>query len=137
MKRSAPFLLLHGFELALALALVIVGLIFTAFPEALEHAPAGFETRGVIHHIFHYTLLAGAILVVVGLVIDGPRTEMVGLILLAGAILINLLAVATGGGPDAQEGLTYAFRGAAVAGILARLYLIAFFLPSLARRVRE
>lgn len=125
-NRPVPFLLVHGFELALTLALVIVGIIFTAFPAALEHAPIGFENRGILHHSFHYGLLVGAVLAFVGLIWSAPRTEMVGLILVAGAIAINLVALGTSGD---ENGIAYTFRGAALVGILLRLYLIAVFLP--------
>ena len=133
MKRNVPFVLVHGFELALALALTVVALVFTAFPEALSHVPVGFENRGIIHHVFHYALLTGALLSLIGLVGENARAEMMGLILLAGAISINLIALVTGGDP---EGIAIAFRSAALIGVLSRLYLIAFYLPHLVRKAR-
>ena len=134
MKR-VPLILAHGFEFALALSMTVVALVFTACPEALSHAPVGFEARGVVHHGWHYSLLVGAFLTLVGLATQNARAEMMGLILLAGAISINLIALLTEGG-NRSEGIAIAFRSAALLGVLIRLYLIAVYLPHLVKRVK-
>lgn len=137
MKRvDTPYLLTHGFELSLAVALTVISLVFTISPEALEHAPVGFEIRGPIHHGFHFTLLGGSVAMLFGLVLARARLEMVGLILVTGAISMNLIALLTDP-QSATEGLPVALRVAVLTGVVGRLYLIAFYLPRLAARIRN
>lgn len=68
--------LLHPFQLPVCVCLFVVAIVFTIFPEALEHSPVSFETRGVLHHIWHYALLFGALLVLIGLFLPTPAADI-------------------------------------------------------------
>ncbi len=120
-------LLLYPLQFPLVLALFLVSAVFTAWPEALEHSPISFETRGFVHHIWHYTLLVGAALVLVGMLWNNRRrlqVELSGLFLLIGAMGMNFLAVATASGPEAPNGLTIAVRFGVIAGLVLRAWII-------------
>lgn len=129
-RNPRSVVLLQPFQLTLVLTLVAVSVVFTIWPEFLDHAPVSFERRGIVHHIHHYMLLAGATLTAVGMVSAGSRrlrTELVGLCLLIGALGVNLVAeVAHAAGADqAASGLDIALRVAAVVGLTLRAYIVA------------
>lgn len=125
--------LLHPFQLPLVFALAVLSVVFTVAPETLNHTPISFETRGVVHHIWHYyILLPGALLATVGMFVTHRRrlqVELSGLSLLAGALAMNLVAVIAEAvntpAEEASSGLGMALRAAVVVGLLARAYTVA------------
>jgi hypothetical protein len=129
-KTLRRVLLLHPFELPLAVGLLVLAVVFTAFPEVLEHSPVSFEARGVIHHVFHYALLFGAALTVTGLFAVGPRglaVELAGLTLLLACLALNFTALVAGelDGTAAFSGLDAALRVAAMVATAVRMWIIA------------
>lgn len=131
MKRIRRVALLHPFQLPISLAMFGVAILFTAFPEALEHTPVSFETRGIIHHLFHYSLLIGGALSVIGLFLCGRLAlpvEFVGLLLLAVALALNLTALVSAElNPEDTpplSGLVVALRLAVLGGIGVRMFII-------------
>lgn len=93
--RSPRAVLLLNPTLPLVLAAFGVSIVFTIWPEALNHSPIGFERRGIIHHVWHYTLFVGSALALVGMFGTFTRrleVELFGTILLAGALTLNLIA---------------------------------------------
>lgn len=130
-QRLRTVLLLHPFELPLAICLVGVAMVFTIWPEALLHSAISFETRGIIHHIgFHYPLLFGALAVVIGLVKAPPRglaIEFGGILLLLVALMLNLTAlIAAELDPRHADpsGLGIALRAGVMLGFMVRAYII-------------
>lgn len=124
-------LLLLPFEFAFAVALWFVSVVFTIWPEALEHAPVSFEQRGFIHHVWHYALLAGSIMLLWGMFSAGRRrlqVELVGLFLVLGCLGVNLTAViadavTTHDAPDVA-GLGIGLRAGFILGLLIRTYIV-------------
>jgi hypothetical protein len=125
--------LLHPFQLPLVLGLAALAVVFTIWPAALNHTPISFETRGVIHHVWHYSLLAGAVIATVGMFVTHRRRlqiELSGLFLLTGAIVMNLVAVIAQAstipptGEEAPSGLGMALRAVVIAGLLVRTYTV-------------
>lgn len=91
-------LLLNPFELTIAFLMLILTVVFTVWPELLEHSPIGFEKRGFWHHTWHYGLLFGSFMTVWGLLSGGInrlKIELIGVCLLLGGIAINLIAFLT------------------------------------------
>lgn len=121
-------LLLLPFQLPFVISMLIISVIFTVAPNALSHTAVAFETRGIVHHVWHYTLLIGSALALYGMMSARSRRllcEMWGLALLFAAIAFNLTAViADGVGGEGVVGLTVAFRSAALFGLLVRLYIL-------------
>ncbi|MCA1571717.1 MAG: hypothetical protein LC798_15665 [Chloroflexi bacterium] len=125
-------LLLHPYELPLAASAFIIAIVFTVLPDVLEHSPVGFETRGIIHHVWHYALLLGAALNLIGRFAKGAvalTLQGVGLALLLGCLLLNLSALVTaeiaGSAAEPLSGLSVALRVALIVGICVRLFIIA------------
>ncbi len=120
--------LVNPFETAIVFWLLVVSVMFTFWPQALEHSPISFEDRGVIHHVWHYTLLAGSISATFGLLSKSPWRawfEIFGLILLAAAVALNLIAVISAGlalPPLAGWGVT--LRIAILTGLVLRVYVL-------------
>ena len=132
LKTLRRVILLHPFELPLAVSVLAIAIVFTAFPDVLEHSPINFESRGIIHHIWHYSLLAGGALTVTGLFAVGPRClvlELAGLTLLLMCLLLNFTALIAGeiaGASTATfSGLDAALRVAAMTAIAVRMWIIA------------
>lgn len=120
-------ILLYGVELPIIASLFVVSLVFTVWPGALEHSPISFEERGLVHHVWHYTLLAGASLVLLGMLWNNRKrlkVELMGTVLLIGATGMNLLAVGTEEGPDAPNGLSIAYRAGILVGLALRAWII-------------
>jgi hypothetical protein len=89
-------LLLNPYQLCLVLALFVVALVFSVWPETLEHAPISFEQRGIVHHIWHYTLLVSTMGILWGMFAASSRRlqiELAGLCLLTGCVGLNLTAI--------------------------------------------
>ncbi len=126
--------LLHPFQLPLVLILAGLSIVFTIWPEALNHNPISFENRGIIHHVWHYTLLTGALLSTAGLFMVHSRRlqlELVGLCLLTGALVMNLVAVIAEAesviiSSETPSGLGMALRFGVITGLIIRLYIVAF-----------
>lgn len=131
MRSPRSVLLFHPFHLPIHFSLFIVSIIFTLWPESLEHAPVAFETRGVIHHAWHYGLLLGSGLTVLGLFQAGRRrlkVELIGLVLVFVALTMNLIALAfhaTDEGGEPLNGLQVAVRLGVITGVLVRVYILA------------
>ncbi len=127
MRDRRAVLLLYPFQFPLVLSLFMVAVVFTIWPEALEHSPISFEERSAVHHVWLYTLLAGASLVLLGMLWDNRRrlhVELSGVFLLIGATGMNLLAVGTEEGPDAPNGLSIAYRAGILVGLAIRAWII-------------
>lgn len=114
---------------AVALCLLGVSVVFTLFPDALEHAAISFEERGIAHHAWHYTLFAGSAALLYGVMRPDVRIEGVGAALVLGAMTVNLVAIVAAGlgaGPitGAAGGVDVALRVAVILGLGARLLTI-------------
>ncbi len=94
--RSPRAVLLLNPTLPIVLSLLFVSVVFTIWPEALDHSPISFERRGIVHHVWHYSLLAGSLLALVGMFATFRRRlqlELAGTFLLVGSLTINLIAM--------------------------------------------
>jgi hypothetical protein len=141
-RRLRDELLLHPYELPFVLGVLVVAIVFTAFPDLLEHTAVGFETRGAVHHLWHHSLTAGAALNLagrwpwivrwVGRIVAfcgrkladsdvGLTMQGIGLTLLLGCLALNLSALASAG---QLGGLAMAIRLALMTGIAVRLFII-------------
>lgn len=130
MKKLPTAMFTNPFESAVAIALFVVCVIFTAFPEALEHAPVGFEDRGIAHHVFHYTLLLGSFLILVGLLLKrglADELERAGLILTAGALTVNLIGFLGSDQLEDLPGVGLALRVAVILGLILRAVALTRF----------
>lgn len=128
--------LLRPVQFPLVVALLIVSIVFTVWPDALEHSPITFETQGVIHHIWHYSLLFGSALCLVGMFWVNPRwqlpVELAGLCLLMGVLMVNLIAVSSlafglSEAPNSEgdpSGFGLALRIGVILGFAIRAYVI-------------
>lgn len=122
----------------LVVSVFLIAVVFTIWPEALEHAPISFERRGVIHHIWHYSLLGGSILALYGMFSANLRRlqfEFVGLLMLTTALAMNLVAqVATlidegsaaGGEAAGVTGLGLALRAGVIVTLALRTAVLYF-----------
>ncbi len=124
-------MVLMPFQLPIVLAIFAVSIVFTIWPDALQHTPISFETQGLIHHIWHYSLMLGSLLVLVGLFWTSPKrltVELVGLFVLMGALLMNMIAlVAFAFSPaDGEDpsGLGMAIRIGVIVGLGVRAYIV-------------
>lgn len=130
LRNPRDVLLLNPLQLPVVVALLTVSVVFTIWPEVLEHSPVSFEQRGIIHHFWHYTLLTGAASTLFGMMSAGPRrlkAELVGLCLLIGALGINLtsaVAAALATHPPEVSGLVVAMESALIAGLSVRAYIV-------------
>lgn len=123
---------LQPYQLPFVVAVVIVALVFTVFPEALEHSPIAFEERGFIHHVWHYTLLSGGLLTLWAMVWAHPnhriQAEIIGLTFIATAVVINLIALITTQfvGPESEQasGIAIAIRAALLTGMSIRVFVL-------------
>lgn len=122
---------LMPFYLPVTLAIFIVSVVFTLWPDVLEHSPISFETLGFWHHVWHYSLMLGSALILVGLFWVSVRrltVELIGLSVLTGAMTTNIIALtafafASGDGED-PSGLGLAIRAGVIAGLAVRAYVI-------------
>ena len=113
----------------LAAVFVCLGVIFTFSPELLEHSPVGFERRGAVHHIWHYTILMGGTALLLGIGMRDRLLERIGLIGCGLPVVLNLIALMTAdheslthGAPNPElSGMDVALRVIVIAMIVARL----------------
>lgn len=129
LRSPRSVLLLNPYQLPLTVLLLAVSLVFTFWPEVLEHDPVAFETRGLVHHGFHYLLLSGSALTLAGMMSAGPRrlkVELVGLCFLAGALLMNMVAlIAHATTPEGDlSGLMFALELAGIVGLVIRGFIV-------------
>ena len=120
----------------LVIALFFIAVTFTIWPSALEHAPISFEKRGVVHHIWHYSLLGGSVLAIYGMFSANMRRlqfEFAGLLLLVTAMAMNLVAQVSlfaDQGPaavaDGVTGFGLGLRAGVLATLLLRLVVLYF-----------
>lgn len=135
-SRLRGVVLLRPMQFPLVVALLAVSVVFTIWPDALQHTPITFETQGLIHHIWHYSLLVGSVLCLVGMLWTNPRwqlpVELSGLCLLMGALMVNLIALSSlasslsesPSGGDEPSGLGLALRVGVILGLAIRAYII-------------
>ncbi|MEJ7824924.1 MAG: hypothetical protein WKF48_05820 [Solirubrobacteraceae bacterium] len=98
---------------------------FTLAPDTLEHTAVSFEQRGIVHHAWHYMLLVGSVLTLLGLLTQSRiafRIEFTGLMLLIIAFAVNLVAVVTSGEPI--SGLGLATRSGMLFGLGVRAWIV-------------
>lgn len=126
-------LLLYPFQLTIVVAILAVSVTFTFWPEALEHAPVSFEQRGVIHHVWHYALLAGSGGTLWGMLSASAlrlKVELIGLCLLVGALAMNLATMvadalaSTSLESSGLSGLEVALRAGVIAGLVVRAFTV-------------
>ena len=101
--------------LVLAVAFVILGTMFTLWPETLEHSPVGFEKRGGVHHAWHYAILIGGLALLIGLMIHDWAFEIAGLILCGCAVGLNLASTITAGDDHFTASLNESVSGFGIA----------------------
>ncbi len=123
--------LLRQSPLPILLTLLAVSIVFTVQPEALVHSPVSFEAGGIVHHVWHYTLLGGSLLGLAGAVIVDKRSmELVGLILVECALALNLIAlvvnevVGIASVDDPASGLGLALRVGVMAQIATSIWIL-------------
>lgn len=130
MRFRSPWMvaLLYPFETPLVFCMLAVSVVFTFWPDALQHAPVSFEERGFIHHMWHYTLLSGAALAALGLLWETPRrtlVEAIGLVMVACAVTLNLVAILTADlATDGIDGWRVALRIGVLVGMILRVYIL-------------
>ncbi len=126
-------LLTHPYELPLAVCTAIIAVVFAISPGLLAHSPVSFETRGITHHAWHYSLLVGSVLYIAGRFTAGDQRaiglQTVGLALLLGCLALNLTALVTAEFDDARDvpplgGYAVAIRVALMVGIGLRLWIL-------------
>ncbi len=130
----SPFavMVLGPFQLPLILALGVVSVVFTIWPDALQHSAISFETRGILHHVWHYSLLVGSVLTLTGMFWTDNRrlrVELSGLFILMGSVMMNLIALvasaAAGNDEEAiSSGLGMALRFGVLLGLAFRAFVI-------------
>lgn len=141
-ERLRRVVLLHPFDLPIVLSMLVVAVVFTLFPDTLEHSAVSFENRGIVHHVFfHYALLTGSLLALVGLFNDRPRgrvLKVAGFTALLVAITMNLSALVIDAIQDGTDlsGLTVGNRGALIVGLAVRIW-ITLAQPTVAVPVRH
>lgn len=124
-KPLRTVLLLHPVELPVAVCLFVIAAVFTLAPETLGHTAVSFERRGIVHHLWHYALLFGSALTVIGLLVDARRAllaEFAGVVLLAVVLAVNLIALIAEGDP--VSGMALATRGGLLLGLLVRAWIL-------------
>lgn len=109
--------------LVLAVAFVILGTVFTLWPETLAHSPVGFEKRGSVHHAWHYAILIGGLSLLAGLALHDRAFEIFGLVLCGAAVALNLAASITAGDESFQAGVNASVSGF---GITLRVVVLAW-----------
>lgn len=128
--RSPRSVLLLSPLLPFIVAIFVVSIVFTIWPEALEHSPVSFEERGIIHHLWHYMLMGASALTLLGMFSardDALRIELSGLVLLIGALAINFTAIAVDFFQHTQDpvtGLGVGFRAAMIFALTLRAWVI-------------
>lgn len=117
------------------IGLFVIAIVFTIWPEALEHSPISFENRSIIHHAWHYTLLGGGALAMFGMFSAHDRRlqlEFLGDLGLALAVALNLVAQvetllrqgADGALLDGVTGFGIAARLILMSQLLLRCYIL-------------
>ena len=116
------------FPLTLGVVFTALGTLFTFSPELLEHSPVGFEARGVIHHIWHYTVLIGGMALVIGVWLRDDLIEALGLAACGLAVLLNTLSISTADYDSigtsfntGASGIDIALRVIILVGVIVRL----------------
>lgn len=120
----------------IAVGLFFLAVTFTIWPRVLEHAPISFEKLGVIHHIWHYSLLGGSVLTIYGAFsasIYRLQYELIGWLILLNALVMNLVAqldLFFNAGPlavhEGVTGLGLGIRGILIALVLLRMFVLYF-----------
>ncbi len=114
--------------LPILVCLVVVAVVFTVAPATLDHAPVAFETRGAMHHVWHYGLLAGSLLALFGALSTHQRglmLELVGLIVVVAALALNLTAlVFASADGEPVGGIDLALRVGAMLQLGVRIWIL-------------
>jgi hypothetical protein len=114
----------------IVMCMFVISIVFTIWPAALNHAPIGFERRGIIHHIWHYSLLFGSVMALCGQFSASShrmRIELLGLIISTGAVGMNLAAVIAEGfaqGNAVEAGFALALKIGVALTLLLRIYVL-------------
>jgi len=124
-------MILMPFQLPIALSIFAVSIVFTVWPDALQHSPISFETQGFVHHAWHYSLALGSMLLLAGMFLVSTRRlaiELSGIAVLIGALTMNLIAlvaiVVSPGGDEEPSGLGLAIRVGIITGLAIRAHII-------------
>lgn len=121
-------ILLRQGSLPVVACLFIVAVIFAVFPDALNHTATSFETRSILHHVWHYLLLIGAGAAVVGAFMTDRRrglfAEQLGLIGVECALVMNTIAISLTD-TETTTGIGIALRVAAIIQIGVRIWILA------------
>ncbi len=130
--RSPKAVLLDNITVLLLAVLLAVSVVFIIWSDALDHTPTGFESQGVAHHIWHYTMMGSSALALIGMFgtfrFSLPM-ELVGKIVLTGCLILNLLAVLTEAnthGGDQPDGVRVALQFGVILVFLLRVYILIF-----------
>jgi len=107
--------------MALAVVFVILGTLFTLFPEFLSHSVIGVAERGTVHHIWHGMILLGGLALMIGLILPDRVFEAVGLIGCGVPTVAALAGTLTAGPLASASGITIALQLVVLSLIGSRL----------------
>ena len=133
------YVLLYAPIFVIGVCFVILGTLYTIFPELLEHTPVSFETRGPIHHLWHYLLLLGGFGLVIGIWIRHLQTENWALWICGGVVMLNFVALIAediaNNSTVELSGMDAAARIVVLLTVVLRLYAINVANPKIAREL--
>lgn len=125
----------HPAEFCIAWSLFAVSIVFWVTPDALEHTAVAFETRGILHHVWHGVLTAASALILMGLMwsynkwIVKFKVRLLGLLGLFATLLMNLTSAVfdsvTTSGDDMLGGIDFALRVAVITFLTIRIETVA------------
>lgn len=131
--RSPRGILLLVVLFPVVFSIFILSIVFTIWPDILEHSPISFEPRGFWHHVWHYVgLMGGSLLALWGMLSPKPHripTEAAGLIVLTAALGMNTAALVDDllneSAPyPAASGLDLALRFGVIVMFIIRTYIL-------------
>lgn len=142
LKSPRTVIAMNPGTVCISASILLVAIVFTLWPDALEHSPIMFETRGAIHHVWHYALMLGAVLTLVGEFWASRRAlvvELIGVSILTSAVAMNLAAMVAaalaaeqhvghfeGGSMGAPSGFGMALRAGVVAMFIIRSWVLVY-----------
>ncbi len=133
------YVFLHAPTFVIGVLLVLLGSLYTIFPELLAHSPVSFENRGPVHHLWHYLLLTGGFALAGGVWQRSLQLQVFGLWSSSLVILLNFVASAadaiSAGSTVELSGMDMALRIMVLAILALRLYVVAVANPRIAREL--